>query len=269
MVEIGSSGPVSREQYNQQLAALRLEKAKSTASARRWDIAAKIDRAVAVVALAPLTLLTGCPAPTPPSQPPYIPPIPDDVESEGEVSSEGEAEGEIEGEPGGPTEPIVGPYEDPSIPEALGNYVSWIKSFYTYRPDLPSNTEGSVNGAVVKLKTGNYDGGMQINLKNKISGNLSFWYSGSIIPENSRKTNWISIQFIEKGSWYGDDLIWDSFEIYPEEISLDEANFIQLKIPTYPENSPVIDKIVVMKVGGGQAEILMTDAIITNELSPE
>jgi hypothetical protein len=103
MVEInGSTSPVSREQYKQQIAALREERTKLDASARRWDIATKIDTAVAVVALAPLTLLTGCPAPTYP-QPPYVPPIPTDIPNdtdpvEGETNPPVQAEGEVAAE---------------------------------------------------------------------------------------------------------------------------------------------------------------------------
>lgn len=114
MVEIGSStSPVSREQYAQQIAALRQERTKLDASARRWDIATKVDTAVAVVALAPLTLLTGCPTQTTPSQPPYVPPVPEDNgEGEPVVPSEGEPEGEpvvpSEGEPEGETGPVNG-----------------------------------------------------------------------------------------------------------------------------------------------------------------
>lgn len=98
MVEInGSTNPVSREQYKQQIAALREERTKLNASARRWDIATKIDTAVAMIALAPLTLLTGCPAQTTPSQPPYVPPVTDDNGGDDPVvPSEGEGEGETD-----------------------------------------------------------------------------------------------------------------------------------------------------------------------------
>lgn len=139
-----------------------------------------------------------------------------------------------------PNEP-VNPYADPSIPEAIGNSVEKAGAF--------KGAEGYVKGSEVYMKTSNLDGGLYVILNAQISGNLSFSYSGS-------STNHVTIQFIHKYNEdtnpTGDDILFSEW-ILPEE----ETNSMYLEIP---EGT---DKIVIMQVGSGESEILMTDTVVT------
>lgn len=65
----------TRDEYQKQMAALKREGESLRASANRWNFAVKATSAVASIALAPLTLLTGCEGQTAPSQPPIVPPV--------------------------------------------------------------------------------------------------------------------------------------------------------------------------------------------------
>jgi len=183
MTEIGSStSPVSRDPYKQQLAALRQERAKSDASARRWDIATKIDTAVAMIGLWPVTLLTGCPAQTSPSQPPYIPPVADDTEGETGAEGEGEVGAEGEGEVA----------EDPKG-FAMKNFKMTVEEGQRDANDTdPGGNVGPIN-------VGGNDGGITAlgytnkywNIKN-FNGETNFNY---ILPENIKPEDQADIAY--------------------------------------------------------------------------
>jgi hypothetical protein len=138
-----------------------------------------------------------------------------------------------------PNEP-VNPYADPSIPEAIGNSVEKAGGFRDAR--------GYVKGAEVYMKTSSHDGGLYIIMNSQISGQLSFSYSGS-------STKDVSIQFIQKydasTNPTGDNIL-SSEKIKP----LEQPNSASLEVPDGT------DKIVIMQIGSGESEILMTNTLI-------
>ena len=138
-----------------------------------------------------------------------------------------------------PNEP-VNPYADPSIPEAIGNSVEKAGSF--------KDARGYVKGAEVYMKTSSHDGGLYIIMNSQISGKLSFSYSGS-------STRHVSVQFIQKYDANTNptrDNILSSESVIPAE----QPNSASLEIPDGT------DKIVIMQVGSGESEILMTNTLL-------
>lgn len=142
-----------------------------------------------------------------------------------------------------PAEP-ANPYADPSIPEAIGNSVKKAGQF--------KDAQGHVKGAEVYMKkpiSSSNDGGLYMIFNDDIGGNeMSFSYSGS-------STEHVTMQFIckydEDTNPYGDDVL-SSEWLFPEEA----PHSITLKIPERT------DKIVIMHVGSGTSEILMTHTIL-------
>lgn len=116
---------------------------------------------------------------------------------------------------------------------------------FSYGWGDPPNTTAYIRNDEIYLETEDFDGGLYMELKKQISGTMSFTYSGSASKE-------VTIQFINKEETQSTVL--DHQNIMPE-------NEIKSASMQIPEGT---NKIVVMKIGAGHANISIKNIYLEN-----
>lgn len=142
----------------------------------------------------------------------------------------------------------------PSGCNPLGDIVKKSGPFcFSYGWGDPPNTTAYIKKDEIYLETEDFDGGLYMELKKQISGTMSFTYSGAASKE-------VTIQFInkethvEQGMYVTTSTVLDHQNIMPEN----ESKSVSMQIP---EGT---NKIVVMKIGDGHANISIKSIYLEN-----